>query len=186
MSLKDVVDAGDSGLPARSGSALPPQRMDVQQFARAHETLTGSTTLAALERLAAECSSDARQVALAWKLDGTVDGEGACWLTVEVDTAVPRQCQRCLEDVIIDVRSVSRFRLVFPGETWNDEDLEDDSFEALEVDGPLDVSALVEDEVLLCLPPIALHESCEAPGVPEGGNSGRPSPFAVLGELKRN
>lgn len=185
MSLKDVVDAGDSGLPAGSGSALP-QRMDVQQFARAHETLSGSTTLAALERLAAECSGDARRVSLTWKLDGTVDGEGACWLTLEVAAVVPRQCQRCLEDVNIDVQSVARFRLVFPGETWNDDDLEDDSFEALEVDGPLDVSALVEDEVLLCLPPIALHESCEAPGLPEGGNSGRPSPFAVLGKLKRN
>ena len=185
MSSKDVVDAGNAGLPEGSGSVLP-QRMDAQQFARAHETLAGSTTLAALERLAEECSGDARQVSLTWKLDGTVDDEGACWLTLEVVTSVPRQCQRCLEDVNIDVQSVSRFRLVFPGEVWNDEDLEDDSFEALEVDGPLDVSALVEDEVLLCLPPIALHESCDVPGVPEGGNSGRPSPFAVLGKLKRN
>ncbi|HEY9192942.1 MAG TPA: YceD family protein [Methyloversatilis sp.] len=185
MSSKDVVDAGSAGLPEGSGAVLP-QRMDAQQFARARETLAGSTTLAALERLAVECSGDARRFSLVWKLDGSVDDEGACWLTLEVVTSVPRQCQRCLEDVNIDVRSVSRFRLVFAGEAWNDEDLEDDSFEALEVDGPLDVSALVEDEVLLCLPPIALHESCDVPGVPEGGNSGRPSPFAVLGKLKRN
>lgn len=170
-------------------------RLDAQQLARAQQRLAaraqqrlaGRVALASFGRLVAECRSDD---GIAWSLAGSVDAEGACWLTLAVSADVMMQCQRCLGDVRIDVRSESRFRLVFAGEAWGDEDLDDDSFEALELDGPLDLAALVEDEVLLALPAVPLHQQCEAPAI-AGANeqettSTKPSPFAVLGQLKRN
>ncbi|MDY0055309.1 MAG: YceD family protein [Methyloversatilis sp.] len=162
-------------------------RLDAQQLARAQQRLAGTVPLVSFERLAAECRS---ADGIEWSLAGSVDADGACWLSLEVSAGVVMQCQRCLGDVQVDVRSESRFRVVFAGEAWGDEDLDDDSFEALELDGPLDLAALVEDEVLLALPAVPLHEQCEAPAVAgasgQEANSAKPSPFAVLGQLKRN
>lgn len=162
-------------------------RLDAQQLARAQQCLAGRASLASFERLAAEC----RVVdGVEWSLAGSVDADGACWLTLSVSAKAVMQCQRCLGDVQIDAHSESRFRLVFAGEAWGDEDLDDDSFEALELDGPLDLAVLVEDEVLLALPTVPLHESCETPGAAgakeQEKTSAKPSPFAVLGQLKRN
>jgi len=97
------------------------------------------------------------------------------------------QCQRCLEDVAVGVRSRSRFRLVPAGEEWGDQDLDDDSYEALELDGLLDVRTLIEDEVLLSLPAIALHDQCSPPGAgaDADADASKPSPFAELGRLKQ-
>jgi uncharacterized protein len=168
-------------------------RIDAQQFARAGTTLSGEVRLAAFERLASECGAEgAGERSLRWALHGSVDAEGACWLSLEVSADVPMQCQRCLGDVLVEARGASRFRLVVAGEEWGDEDLEDDSFEALEIDGPLDLHALVEDEVLLALPTVPAHAQCDMPdvagkaGEPAGATEKRPSPFAVLEQLKRN
>lgn len=168
-------------------------RIDAQQFARAGNTLSGEVRLAAFERLASECGAEgAGERSLRWALHGSVDAEGACWLSLEVSADVPMQCQRCLGDVLVEARGASRFRLVAAGEEWGDEDLEDDSFEALEIDGPLDLHALVEDEVLLALPTVPAHAQCDMPDVagkaaePASATEKRPSPFAVLEQLKRN
>ncbi|WP_018228820.1 YceD family protein [Methyloversatilis universalis] len=166
-------------------------RIDAQQFARAGHTLAGEVGMAAFERLSAECDSEeigAR--AVRWALQGSVDAEGVCWLSLDVTADVPMQCQRCLGSVVVEAHGVSRFRLVFAGEEWGDEDLEDDSFEALEIDGPLDLATLVEDEVLLALPTVPTHTQCAMPAKAgeqvEPVVEKRPSPFAVLEKLKRN
>lgn len=191
MSLKDVPAGNCSGEPRSKGGhagAELPLRLDAQQFARAQDKLSGVGRFESFERLAQDGISG--QDGIDWSLAGSVDDDGACWLTLEVAASLNMPCQRCLQDVGVDVRSTSRFRLVFAGESWNDEDLDDDSFEALEVEGPLDVRTLVEDEVLLALPVIALHDGCAMPEPTgddaDGTNAGRPSPFAVLGKLKRS
>jgi uncharacterized protein len=187
MSVEDTVDGGRGAHRGRNGAMLRrlPERLDVAQFVRAHESMSGVAAYDDFFRIATECSGGGD---VAWSIAGLVDAEGACWLTLEVEAALKMACQRCLTDVQVDVRSRSRFRLVFAGEQWGDEDLEDDSFEALEIDGPLDLKALVEDEVLLALPSVALHERCDMPGAQENADdlkAVRPSPFAVLGKLKR-
>jgi uncharacterized metal-binding protein YceD (DUF177 family) len=50
------------------------------------------------------------------------------------------------------LRIKSRLQLVGPGEEWPDEDLADDSADAIEAEKELAVLSLVEDEVLLALP----------------------------------
>lgn len=169
-------------------------RIDAQQFARAGHSLSGEVRLAAFERLTAECGAEGSgERPVRWALQGSVDAESVCWLSLEVSAGVSMQCQRCLGDVLVEARGASRFRLVPAGEEWADEDLEDDSFEALEIDGPLDLHILVEDEVLLALPTVPVHAQCDLPDVAgEAGEQAgsaaakRPSPFAVLEKLKRN
>jgi uncharacterized protein len=163
-----------------------PTRFDAVQFVRMDGMLSGSVEAVSLERVAEVCSSVPGRIE--WSLDGHVDGAGVPWLQLAVTGALKLECQRCLEEVAVHVRSQSRFRLVPAGEPWNDEDLDDDSFEVLELDGggALDVQALIEDEVLLALPAIALHEQCVPPGAEREAVAGRPSPFAVLGKLKQS
>ncbi|HHW65861.1 MAG TPA: metal-binding protein, partial [Rhodocyclaceae bacterium] len=68
------------------------------------------------------------------------------------------------------------------GQPIPDEELEDDEVDAIEIDGGLDVMALLEDEILLALPIAPRHQVCEAPR-PEGGAS-KESPFAALASLR--
>jgi len=53
-----------------------------------------------------------------------------------------------------------------------------------------DLMALVEDELLMDLPLVPMHEACESEHVPTSDDSdgpavaGKPNPFAVLAALK--
>jgi uncharacterized protein len=74
-------------------------------------------------------------------------------------------------------------RLVGPGEVWPDDDLEDDSADAMEAEGTLAVLSLIEDEVLLALPIAPRHEKCQSP-VRDEMEQG-PSPFAALAAIRK-
>jgi uncharacterized protein len=50
-----------------------------------------------------------------------------------------------------------------PGEEWPDDDLADDSADAIEAEKALAVLSLIEEEVLLALPIAPRHEQCEPP-----------------------
>lgn len=161
-------------------------RLDARQFARSGQVLSGYSPVGLFQRFVAECRDAGQQVE--WSLHGAVDGDGACWLELYVSAAVVLQCQRCLDDMPWSIDSRTRFRLVSGGEPWDDADLEDDSFEALELDGPLQLADLVEDELLLALPAVPLHDECGLPAGSRDKVSGerKASPFAVLGALKKN
>jgi len=176
------MDESDRQQAPGKGDGMPRQ-LDAIQFARTSGVLDGCTDVALLERVAQECSAEPARID--WSIVGQVDDEGACWLELAIAGSLMLQCQRCLDDVAVGVRSRSRFRLVPAGEDWGDQDLDDDSYEALELEGPLDVRTLIEDEVLLSLPAIALHDQCSPPGAGADVDTAKPSPFAELGKLKQ-
>ena len=72
-------------------------------------------------------------------------------------------------------------------ETWEDDPEAPDQ---LQGSTQFDVLSLVEDELILALPYVPKHEVC--PSLPvglesdQGSESVRPSPFAVLAELKKD
>ena len=78
----------------------------------------------------------------------------------------------------------SRLQLIAPGEDWPDDDLEDDSADAIAAETALTVLSLVEDETLLALPIAPRHEQCESPSASAGGLGS--SPFAALADLKKH
>ena len=71
-----------------------------------------------------------------------------------------------------------------PGEEWPDDDLADDSTDAIEAEKELAVLSLIEDEVLLALPIAPRHEQCESPSGTAAEHG--PSPFAALSALKKH
>ena len=73
--------------------------------------------------------------------------------------------------------------MIAPGEEWPDDDLADDSADAIAAEKALAVLPLIEDEVLLALPIAPRHEKCESPSANASAHGS--SPFAALVALKK-
>ncbi|MDP2133812.1 MAG: hypothetical protein Q8J99_09390, partial [Sulfuritalea sp.] len=78
----------------------------------------------------------------------------------------------------------SRLQLMAPGEEWPDDDLVDDSADAITAEKALPVLSLIEDEVLLALPIAPRHEQCESPSASATGQG--TSPFAALAGFRKH
>lgn len=155
--------------------------IDPLEFARSGASLQRRVKLDALPRLADLLVSN--DGFLDVRLEGERDADGKSWLLVEIAGTPELCCQRCLRGLRHELRIVSRLQLVGPGEEWPDEDLADDSTDAIAAEKEQQVLSLVEEEVLLALPIAPRHESC---GLPAGGTEGSGlSPFAALTALKK-
>lgn len=106
--------------------------------------------------------------------------------------SVPLTCQRCLGAVLTPLRVDQWYRFVATEDIAMAED--DQSEEDLLVMEPqFDLLALLEDELLMALPPVPMHDSCPIVPTPLTGNTGglgesagRPNPFAALAQLNKN
>ena len=156
---------------------------DPFRFAAEARTLEGVAAVADMLRLTDALASSVGQVS--WRIEGSmVDGvEGLePRLRLVVEGELQLCCQRCLGGMAWPVKVDSSLQPVRSGQQIPEEELEDDEVDAIELDGELDVLALVEDEILLALPIAPRHQVCDAPQ-PEGGVS-KESPFAALASLR--
>lgn len=169
-----------------------PRRLDVAGFAAASGEMTGEWDAAQFVRLMS-ASHEPAPAPVRWEAHGerlTLPGAGKCpSLRVEADTAVTLQCQRCLQPMRWPLQARRRIFFV-EGEDAAaalDADNEDD---VLAMAPALDLQALVEDELLLSLPLVPLHDVCPEP-LPrafvedDGPVAAAESPFAALAALKR-
>jgi uncharacterized protein len=156
--------------------------IDCLEFARCGSVLERCVGLDELPRLADVLA--ARTGVLAVRLEGWRDDQGKSWLLLEVAGAPVLSCQRCLGGVEYPLSIRSRLQLIGPGEEWPDDDLVDDSADAIAADKALAVLSLVEDEVLLALPIAPRHEQCESPSATASEHGA--SPFAALSALKKH
>lgn len=155
--------------------------VDSLEFARDAGRISGTIPVASLVRLGDMLANDSG--ILDYRVRGERDHQGGSYLLVEVDGKVVVRCQRCLHEMAVPLHVASRLRLVVPGVPWPEDDLEDDSADAIEADRELALLPLIEDEILLALPLAPRHERCEPP-VPLRDEQ-EPSPFAALAKLKK-
>ena len=107
------------------------------------------------------------------------------------ETQVVMQCQRCLNDVTIDISSEFYLGLVHDDEQAKNLPRR---LEPVEIDeyGRLDLWEIVEDEVLLNLPDFPMHPPGECQLMQRkteeeaDENIEKPNPFDVLKQLKQN
>ena len=156
--------------------------IDCLEFARSGGVLDRSVGLDQLPRLAELLTTTAGFLSV--RLEGWRDDQGRSWLQLNVAGEPELRCQRCLGGVKFPLAIRSRLQLIAPGEDWPDDDLEDDSADAIAAEVALTVSSLVEDEVLLALPIAPRHEHCESPSADVGEHGS--SPFAALAALKKH
>ena len=171
-----------------------PDRLDVNGFAKAAATLSGSEPMNHYRRLHAELADPSGELAVRWKAEGQsrrgVDGSAVPWLHLTARASVPLVCQRCLSPVEVALDVDRWFRFAVDEATASAEDGEADE-DVLVAAHDFDLHGLIEDELLMALPVTPRHEVCPAPlrlsaADPDfdAAESAKPNPFAVLGQLK--
>ncbi|MDR0233918.1 MAG: YceD family protein [Zoogloeaceae bacterium] len=163
--------------------------MDLWRFAREGGFLEGALALAEFPRLEDWLARTEGEIFFRARgeMIGMDDpgGHGKARLRVSVSGELPLVCQRCLSPVSVKLAIESRLELVDEQGVLTQEELEDETLDFLPVvsgkAGFRSVLELVEDEILLALPPAPMHEDCVLPGAKE---IEVPHPFAALAVLK--
>ncbi len=172
----------------------PPQRsqlpriLDPRRLAKQGMTLAGQVAVAHCERLqdAVLEVSEPIDVSLTFE----IAEQGRKVVRGKAATTVMIPCQRCLEPIASVVSAVIQLGIV-----WTEEEAKSLSkdLDPWIVDGEeADISAMVEDELLLALPFVTYHPEgqCHAhmPSVmgEDTNEIGKKNPFSILEQLKNS
>lgn len=179
------------GLLLDAGVGVNKTHIDTYELTRSSQTVRGSAALAQFSRFT-EGLPPQPDSNVEWALAGTRNSLGQQFLDVRVKAEPVVQCQRCMAPMPYPLDLSGRLLVV---ETEAELDVEDDPdaspdewVEPVLASTHLDVLALVEDELILGLPYVPMHEQCstDAPGNAPDHEESEPSPFAVLSKLKKN
>lgn len=179
-----------------AGAASQAPLVDVVAAARAGQALQGQTPLAALTRLLDLAQAPSADALVHWQAEfaqrSGSDGRAQAWLNLHLHTQVVQTCQRCLAPATLALQADPVFRFVATEAQAERED-EASAEDLLVLSKRFDLAELIEDELLLALPLVALHETCPQPlatpdPVPVAGvvdaSPPAPHPFAALSKLR--
>jgi len=171
--------------------------IDTYELTRLGQLLEGRTPLRQFLRLA-EGLPPQGDAHADWSLRGEQDALGRRFLHLHVTAGVVLECQRCLTPFVYPLDASSRLEVAATEADLDGEsgDEGEEPVERIVGSRRLDVLALVEDEIILGVPYVPRHDGCpDAARPPDGGDAAgagpqdgqkKPSPFAVLGRLKKN
>lgn len=167
-----------------------PLAVDAIRTAQKRLDYSGIYSPGQVTRLAASVVSVDSDVQTSLSFD--IDNLRLAVINGQSDVTVTLECQRCGKTFEHQVHATYCFSPV-----RNDEQAEalPEAYEPIEVDdfGEVDLLAMIEDEIILSLPVVPVHESehCEVSDadmvfgkLPEEAE--KPNPFAVLASLKKS
>lgn len=155
-------------MPSNTGESFQPipDKVDVKTSATASVRLSGRGRLQNMPRLATELPGLASDEAVLWSaaftLQNGADGQPVPWLQLGLQASLPQTCQRCLTDYPHVVDLTYNFRFVATEEEAEEADDESEE-DLLVLTKHFNLAELVEDELLMAIPLIALHETCPVP-----------------------
>ncbi len=172
----------------------------MQAFAQQDEALVETTPLHDLHRLTQEVHKSHEvqpESVVKWRALGELHErtgvEADVWLRLEANTSIALTCQRCMQAVLMPLEVDQWYRFVATEDIAMAQD--DASEEDLLVMEPqFDLLALLEDELLMALPLVPMHELCpeslsqasqSLKEKDEDEPAEKPNPFAVLAQLKK-
>lgn len=178
-----------------------PERLDVKSLARNGGQIEGNAPLQRFARLHQDMFlPEPAEVTgpVVWRAHGELrsDAQGRLaevWLHLHVSADASLQCQRCLGPVKMPL-SVDRWFRFVPDEATADAEDDECEEDLLVLEPTMSLFDLMEDELLMELPLVPMHETCPAGAMvgvddrvpePESGASEKPNPFAVLKKLKK-
>jgi uncharacterized protein len=150
--------------------------IDGPNFALNGSKVSGELAIGDLPRVAA---SGVRAAEIRYAVTGGTSAAGRGGLRIDVAGTLELECQRCLQPMPWSVDATAELELAA---SEAEAEAAEDDVDRVVASGSMDVAALVEDELLLGLPMVPLHEACE-PRVET--KTEKPSPFAVLAELRK-
>lgn len=168
---------------------------NLQALANSGEPMIERTPLQNLERLARESIGLQPDLMVDWQASAELRtgaaGQLDTWLHLQASTSVPMTCQRCMGAVQTPLQVDQWYRFVASEDIAMAED--DASEEDLLVMAPqFDLAGLLEDELLMALPLVPMHDECPvlpafSAGVIDvpGDTAEKPNPFAALAQLKK-
>lgn len=172
---------------------MSPQQLPAQiapfRLARQGQILSGKLELAKMKRLAEALSENEGEVGV--ELHFGVDEQGTCYARGHLNTRVKMICQRCMQPVTLPIDS--EVALGFVSSDDQARNLGPEYEPCMVGNDPLALAELVEDELILALPIVALHEESSCAPILEqlqheaeasDQTQDKPNPFAVLSELK--
>lgn len=168
-----------------------PDQLDPWHCADLGKEFSGQLPLDSLSRLSA-CLLKPSGV-VDFELIFSRDPQRRAVLSGWLKTALSLECQRCLEEVVLPIEI--RLSQVFVRGLDEAGLLPESLDPCLVEEEQVSFTDLIEDELLLALPQVAMHDSgiCTAPlsATPdempiESSEQERENPFAVLAELKRD
>lgn len=163
-----------------------PQFLEPRKYADQGRVLEGQLSVKDLPRLREYRDSLHKPVEVSLAFGRDDEGHGC--IEGEVSTRLVLPCQRCLESVDFPVRAIINMALV-----WSEDQAKalPERLDPWLMSGEtLYLTDLLEEELLLAMPLVALHDLCPKP-LPHdnhGGEDDEPenadNPFAVLAQLK--
>ncbi len=174
---------------------MDKQFVDTYELTRSGLQVQGQTPLVQFSRFLANLPPQSDDV-VDWAVAGVRNNLDQAFLDIRVKAAPTVQCQRCMGAMSYPLDVSSRLQVV---ETQHELDAEDDPeaspdewIEPVLASTHLDVLELIEDELILGLPYVPMHENCSTDALeqarqsPDTDEHADPSPFAVLSKLKKN
>lgn len=165
-----------------------PQYIDAPKWADREAVIEEIVPLQSFARLCEGAASVEGEVSVACRIYR--DTQGLIVLQGKLATSMQLVCQRCLEPVAVTVDADIQLRLLRNEEQA--ERLADDADYLLQdEEGRIALADVLEDELILSLPLVALHDDCEPQAVnvvddesAEVETPVRENPFQVLAGLK--
>ena len=185
--------------------SVPPV-VDAFDFARRGQVVEGAFSIHRLQRLleglAEQPLGEVTELSSAPVLPGVVryviqgrrTKDDKSQLVMQVQANLVLECQRCLGPLILPIDRTTVFELVRRESDLSEDESDEDDFDAPEqiVGSPkFDLAELLEDELILEVPYVPRHMQCpdtadlDAQADEVAGREEPPSPFAVLGQLKK-
>jgi uncharacterized protein len=168
-----------------------PDRLDPWRYADLHKTVSGTFRLEALPRLS-RCLLDSHGEAN-FALRFERDAERRATLRGSISARLVLECQRCLEAVTLPVEV--EVAVAFVEGIEQASQLPEELEPCLVEEGRVLFRDLIEDELLLTLPQVAMHDTDACPTQWAHVSDEKPvepdkepgkNPFSVLAELKRD
>jgi uncharacterized protein len=172
-----------------------PRQLPILNFAKASAQLEGAVPLESMERLRTESLEGSHTAPVHFSALGALVDDAAGvpepWVHLQGDAVLKVTCQRCLAPMDLHVAFERDFRFVASEALAEVEDEESDE-DVLVLSREFDLLQLVEDELLMAVAPVPMHETCPVPpklqaadaGFDDAAGSEAPHPFAALQALK--
>ena len=167
-----------------------PETIDPMRLAKTGKELSGSYDLCQFDRVNASLEDNYSKIQVSFKLEFSRDDKNQLFSVIgSLETTLHQICQRCMQPMQHQLSAMIKMAIVS-----NEVEAENlpAEFEAYIDRGvPVKLQDFIEDELLLALPLVSLHENsqneeqeCPAANKFKHEQRGKENPFAKLKEFK--
>lgn len=159
--------------------------IDPQVLINQKSTLEGKVLFAELDsRILLDDIVDASEP-LSYRFSGGTDARQRPFLDLSLTGNLKLKCQRCLKPLEFTLKEQAHIVLFDDEITLDRAMLEDEELEGILNSHELDLSSLMEDQILMAMPFAPMHQTCDDSNLSDF-NQDKPNPFAVLAGLKKS